>query len=153
MRPARCSTFRCFVTAGGVILKGSDNSVTVASPVDKRARMARRVGSARAANVALRGSVCICIYPCGKLKLMLFILSSFSCCSTQLAPRGNECTNKLERRWSALRRQIGLAVRLQWVDNCRSRVRIAVICSAIYRSIADVSALGSRTYYATGCPA
>jgi hypothetical protein len=35
---------------------GSASSFTVASPVASRARIARRVGSARAANVVLSGS-------------------------------------------------------------------------------------------------
>ena len=41
---------------------GSASSVTVASPRDRRARIARRVGSARAENVALSGSfVIVCL--------------------------------------------------------------------------------------------
>ena len=40
--------------AGMLISNGSARSVTVASPVDRRARIARRVGSASAANVVLR---------------------------------------------------------------------------------------------------
>ena len=43
--------------AGMLMSNGSASSVTVASPYDRRARIARRVGSARAANVALRWSV------------------------------------------------------------------------------------------------
>jgi hypothetical protein len=38
---------------------GSASSVTVQSPEARRARMARRVGSARAAKVVLSGSVVI----------------------------------------------------------------------------------------------
>ena len=51
IRPARSSTFRCFETAGSVMANGSASSVTEASPVASRARIARRVGSASAANV------------------------------------------------------------------------------------------------------
>jgi hypothetical protein len=61
MRPARSSTRRCFETAGPLIGNGADSSFTVADPSASRARIARRVGSARAENVALRGSVVICI--------------------------------------------------------------------------------------------
>ena len=39
---------------GGVIGNGSARSLTDSSPCESRARMARRVGSARAANVELR---------------------------------------------------------------------------------------------------
>ncbi len=41
---------------------GSDSSFTVASPEDSRLRMARRVGSASAPKVALRGSVVCMVY-------------------------------------------------------------------------------------------
>src|ERR1700722_10333804 len=51
--PARSSTFRCFDTAGIDISNGSASSVTDVSPSASRARMARRVGSASAENVAL----------------------------------------------------------------------------------------------------
>jgi hypothetical protein len=44
-------------TAGRLMANGSPSSVTEASPVAKRARIARRVGSARAAKVVLRRSV------------------------------------------------------------------------------------------------
>ena len=43
-------------------VEGLASSPTVASPDRRRARMARRVGSARAANVALRGSGCMVAY-------------------------------------------------------------------------------------------
>src|SRR5690606_30179435 len=56
MRPARSSTFRCLEMAGWLISNGSASSVTVADPVASRARMARRVGSARAAKVRSRRS-------------------------------------------------------------------------------------------------
>src|SRR5512134_731426 len=62
MRPARSSTFRCLEMAGWLISNGSASSVTVASPVASRARMARRVGSAKAAKVRSRGTeVCITV--------------------------------------------------------------------------------------------
>ena len=50
--------------AGWVIWKGSVSSLTVAAPAARRARMARRVGSARAANVASRraDSIAIMLY-------------------------------------------------------------------------------------------
>ena len=41
---------------GAVIRKGSESSLTDSSPCERRARMARRVGSESAANVALRWS-------------------------------------------------------------------------------------------------
>src|SRR5712664_3288326 len=56
IRPARSSTFRCFETAGRLISKGSASFRTEVSPEARRARIARRVGSARAAKVALRRS-------------------------------------------------------------------------------------------------
>ena len=52
MSPAFSSTFRCFDTAGRLMSNGAASSLTVASPVDSRARIARRVGSASAANVS-----------------------------------------------------------------------------------------------------
>ena len=51
--PARSSTFRCRDTAGRLIANGAASSVTVASPRASRSRIARRVGSDRAANVLL----------------------------------------------------------------------------------------------------
>src|SRR5438309_11022076 len=51
MSPARSSTFRCFETAGWLIRKGFASCITPASPEARRARIARRVGSARAAKV------------------------------------------------------------------------------------------------------
>ena len=60
--PARSSTLRCLETAGRLILKGFASSVTDLSPRDSLPRMARRVGSAKAANVVLSLSVVIVIY-------------------------------------------------------------------------------------------
>ena len=54
---ARSSTFRCFETAGRLMAKGSASSLTGASPSTRRARIARRVGSASAAKVALSWSL------------------------------------------------------------------------------------------------
>jgi hypothetical protein len=56
MRPAVSRTLRCFETAGRLMSNGSASSVTVASPLERRARIARRVGSARAEKVAVSGS-------------------------------------------------------------------------------------------------
>ena len=42
------------------VVNGAESSVTVVGPSRRRARIARRVGSARAANVVLRGSVAMC---------------------------------------------------------------------------------------------
>ena len=56
MSPARSSTFKCLETAGRLIVKGLASSVTEASPAASRASIARRVGSASAANVLLRWS-------------------------------------------------------------------------------------------------
>src|SRR5882672_87023 len=52
IKPARSRIFRCLEMAGWLIANGSASSVTDASPEARRARIARRVGSARAANVA-----------------------------------------------------------------------------------------------------
>src|SRR5579871_214621 len=54
--PASSSTFRCCEIAGCVISNGLANSLTVASPRASRANIARRVGSARAANEAFRAN-------------------------------------------------------------------------------------------------
>src|SRR3569833_932802 len=54
IRPARSSTFRCFEIAGWVIANGAASSPTEASPFASRARIARLVGSASAANVTSR---------------------------------------------------------------------------------------------------
>jgi hypothetical protein len=62
MSPARSNTFRCFETAGRVILKGLANSLTDFSPRASLPRIARRVGSASAANVELSLSAVIDIY-------------------------------------------------------------------------------------------
>ena len=51
--PARCSTRRCLEIAGRLMANGSASSETEASPRARRARIARRVGSARAAKVVL----------------------------------------------------------------------------------------------------
>src|SRR5205085_477102 len=48
---------RFLETAGRLMSNGSANSVTEAAPVERRARMARRVGSARAAKVTLSLSI------------------------------------------------------------------------------------------------
>src|ERR1043165_9371715 len=56
MRPARSRTLRCFDTAGRLMSNGAASSVTAASPAARRARIARRVGSARAAKVWLSWS-------------------------------------------------------------------------------------------------
>ena len=56
IRPARSSTRRCLDTAWLLIVNGSASSATEASPSIRRARIARRVGSARAAKVALSWS-------------------------------------------------------------------------------------------------
>src|SRR6187431_1161756 len=58
MSPARSSTRRCFEIAGWLSSNGAAKSFTDASPLARRARMARLVGSARAANVTLSGSGC-----------------------------------------------------------------------------------------------
>ena len=53
--PASDSTSRCFITAGSDIGNGRASSLTEALiPLFKRARSARRVGSARAAKVRSR---------------------------------------------------------------------------------------------------
>src|SRR6516165_2369405 len=52
MSPHCSRTLRCLETPGRVMSNGAASSLTVASPVARRARMARLVGSARAANVA-----------------------------------------------------------------------------------------------------
>src|SRR4029077_1414207 len=64
MRPARSRTFKCFETAGRLMAKGSASSVTERAPKARRARTARRVGSARADSVmeSVSGGI-----GCGKL--------------------------------------------------------------------------------------
>ena len=52
--PARSSTFRCLDTAGWLISNGAAISFTEAWPSASRDRIARRVGSASAANTASR---------------------------------------------------------------------------------------------------
>lgn len=54
INPVRSKTFRCLVIDGAAIENGSESSLTVVSPSARRARIARRVGSDRAANVSLR---------------------------------------------------------------------------------------------------
>jgi hypothetical protein len=49
----------CFDTAGRLIAKGAASSLTDASPKANRASIARRVGSAKAAKVALSGSTVV----------------------------------------------------------------------------------------------
>src|SRR5256885_616647 len=51
-RPARSSTLRCFEIAGWLIANGRASSLTDVSPRARRARIARRVGSARAVKTA-----------------------------------------------------------------------------------------------------
>src|ERR1700757_4332665 len=48
--------------AGWVISKGAASSMTVASPLARRARMARRVGSAKAEKAALRSGLVFIMY-------------------------------------------------------------------------------------------
>src|SRR3569832_209082 len=55
--PAFSCTLMCFETAGKLILNGAASAFTEASPCIRRASMARRVGSDRAAKVMLRVSV------------------------------------------------------------------------------------------------
>lgn len=47
----------CLETAGRLILKGAASSLTDASPCDKRANIARRVGSDKALKTALKASI------------------------------------------------------------------------------------------------
>src|SRR5207244_6652509 len=61
-RPARSSTFRCLEIAGWLIANGSASSVTDALPDARRARIARRVGSARAAKMVSRRCVACITY-------------------------------------------------------------------------------------------
>jgi hypothetical protein len=56
--PASVSTSMCFITAGSDMLKGFANSlIDRPSEASSRDSKARRVGSARAANVRSSGSV------------------------------------------------------------------------------------------------
>src|SRR5271170_2381080 len=61
IKPARSRTFMCCEIAGWDILKGLPSSRTVASPVTRRARMARRVGADRAVKAVSRWGLRICI--------------------------------------------------------------------------------------------
>ena len=54
MSPALSSTLRCLEIAGWLMGNGSTSSFTVASPLASRAKMARRVGSAKAEKTASR---------------------------------------------------------------------------------------------------
>jgi hypothetical protein len=56
IKPARSRTLRCFVMEGAVIENGLASSFTHNSPRERRARIARLVGSERAANVELSWS-------------------------------------------------------------------------------------------------
>src|SRR5271165_1715732 len=58
MRPARSSTLRCLEIVGWLSANGFMISDTSASPDARRARIARRVGSASAEKVNPRGSNC-----------------------------------------------------------------------------------------------
>jgi len=58
-RPARSRTRRCLHTAGPLMSNGRDSSFTFAGPAASRFKIARRVGSASAANVWLNASACI----------------------------------------------------------------------------------------------
>src|SRR3974390_792076 len=62
MSPASSSTFRCWEIAGCVISNGSANSLTVASPLARRARSARRVGSAKAEKAASKDDISDTLY-------------------------------------------------------------------------------------------
>jgi len=55
-RPADSRMRTCFEMAGKETRKGSASSVTMASPCASRVRIARRVGSESAPNVAFRGA-------------------------------------------------------------------------------------------------
>ena len=57
MRPLRSRILRCFVTAGPLMRNGRMSSFTEVSPRERRVRIARRVGSAKAKKVVLRVSV------------------------------------------------------------------------------------------------
>src|ERR1700733_4318672 len=61
MRPARSSTLRCLEIVGWLSANGFMISDTSASPDARRARIARRVGSASAEKVNPRGSNCASI--------------------------------------------------------------------------------------------
>lgn len=55
--PASDNTSRCFITAGNDMANGCASSLTDKSaPADRRARSARRVGSARAVNVRFKAA-------------------------------------------------------------------------------------------------
>src|SRR5205814_8731665 len=55
-RPARSTSLRCLLTEARLMSKGLAISVADAPPFARRARISRRVGSARAPNVRLRRS-------------------------------------------------------------------------------------------------
>jgi len=56
INPVRSNTFRCLVIDGAAMENGSESSLTVVSPSASRARIARLVGSDRAAKVSLKRS-------------------------------------------------------------------------------------------------
>src|SRR4051794_20260074 len=62
MRPASSRTRRCLDTAGWLMENGAPSSATDRSPPARLARMARRVGSARAPKTALSWSVGMAVH-------------------------------------------------------------------------------------------
>src|SRR5688500_85126 len=91
MRPARSSTRRCLEMAGPLMSNGAESSLTVAGPVASRARIARRVGSARAAKVVLRVSVVMGMSPRGYVTTWLYITEAVGCQGLAvLSPEGGE---------------------------------------------------------------
>src|ERR1700678_1259285 len=71
--PASSSTLRCCEIAGCVISNGLASSLTVASPCESRARIARRVGSAKAENFVSRPSISNTLY-----KVLLIVKVKFT---------------------------------------------------------------------------
>src|SRR4051812_29924690 len=86
MSPARSSTLRWREIAGRLIGNGSASSFTVASPSARRVRIARRVGSARAANVSVSWSTAIPGVPRGVLRAGLFHPTGLSTTALTMIP-------------------------------------------------------------------
>src|SRR5207302_388951 len=117
MSPARSSTFRCFETAGWLMRKGFASSITPASPQARRARIARRVGSARAPKVSLRFALTL------YRTIRLYNAEPFTGC----APGGQA---RRGRGAAALARQTGIHQHRQCMLTETPRLRLRPLADA-----------------------
>src|SRR5271155_5068762 len=90
INPARSKTFRCLETAGRLMANGFASSVTEVSPRARRAKMARRVGSASAEKAVLSDNLTI------RLNNQLVQYADAKCLSTAMtADRGTAKTSHI----------------------------------------------------------